>query len=344
MHFDLSDEQKQLQRSVDGWLADAADRSPGAVWQEAAELGLTAITVPEQYGGLGLDLLTLAVVIERCGFHAATAPVMEQALVALAIARGGTEAQRQRWLPALAAGTTIATLAFAEAGNEARWQPAAWQLNGPLLGGTKRHVVAADRAGLILVGLAGGRLALVESNAGITTTALDSIDPSRPTFDLVFDQTESELLAEDIAETVRDAALVCLAADAHGAAHRAQTMAIEYVKTRHQFGRPIGAFQGLKYQIVDAAIQLEPSRYLYWYAAHAFDAMPAEAAKFAALAKSHVTDVAVTVARTAVEAHGGIGFTWEYPLHHFLKRAMFDRAWLGLPASHRQRTAGMADW
>ena len=127
-------------------------------------------------------------------------------------------------------------------------------------------------------------------------------------------------------------------------AQRALDMAVDYAKTRKQFDKLIGSFQGLKYQIVDVATQQEPCRYLFWYAAHAFDAIPGEAEKFAALAKAHVTEVAVRVTRMAVEAHGGIGFTWEYPLHWFLKRAMFDRTYLGLPAVHRERSAQLSGW
>src|SRR5690606_31711344 len=115
-------------------------------------------------------------------------------------------------------------------------------------------------------------------------------------------------------------------------------------KTRKQFDKLIGSFQGLKYQIANAATEHEPCRNLFWYAAHCFDAIPADSERFAALAKAHVTDVAVRVARMAVEAHGGIGFTWEYPLHYFLKRAMFDRSYLGLPAAHRERAARLAGW
>lgn len=357
MYFDLTDEQKMLKESVDGFLADtstdaviaayadAANPDNTKPWQGIVDMGLTAIIIPEEFGGMGMDLLTLSVVMESFGFYAASGPLLQHSMVALAINLGGTDAQKQKWLPKLASGEIIATFAFGEAGTEDRWEPTQWKMQGAKLNGSKAHVVAADQADLILVGLADGKLALVEKNsAGVSSEALNTLDPSRRTFNVTFADVPYELLEGDVANTVRDAALVCLAADANGAAQRALNMAVDYAKTRKQFDQLIGSFQGLKYQIVDVATQQEPCRYLFWYAAHAFDAIPADSERFAALAKAHVTEVAVKVARMSVEAHGGIGFTWEYPLHYFLKRAMFDRSYLGAPAQHRERAAQLAGW
>jgi alkylation response protein AidB-like acyl-CoA dehydrogenase len=121
-------------------------------------------------------------------------------------------------------------------------------------------------------------------------------------------------------------------------------MAAEYAKVREQFGVPIGTFQGLKHQIADMAIRMEPCRGLYWYAAHAFDAVPDKVSHAAAQAKAHVCDAFLQCARDTVEAHGGIGFTWEHDAHIYLKRAMFDWAWLGQPSRHRERAATLAGW
>ncbi len=121
-------------------------------------------------------------------------------------------------------------------------------------------------------------------------------------------------------------------------------MSVEYAKTREQFGVTIGHFQALKHQLSNMAVDLEPSRGLFWYAAHAFDHVPEDATRYAALAKSHITDCAIRVARDAVEAHGGIGFTWECDVQIWFKRAMFDRAFLGAPSLHRERAAKLASW
>jgi alkylation response protein AidB-like acyl-CoA dehydrogenase len=143
---------------------------------------------------------------------------------------------------------------------------------------------------------------------------------------------------------VRDAGLVLLAADAFGGAQRLLEMSVEYAKTRQQFGVTIGSFQGLKHQLANLAVEIEPARGLYWYAAHAFDHVREESERTAALAKAHLTHVYMQAARDSVEAHGGIGFTWECDVQIYFKRAMFDRAFLGTPATHRERAAALAGW
>jgi len=143
---------------------------------------------------------------------------------------------------------------------------------------------------------------------------------------------------------VRDAALVLLAADALGGAWKLVELSTEYAKHREQFGRKIAEFQAVKHQLADMAIQVEPARALVWYAAHAFDHIPGEAEHAAAMAKAHVTDRYLQVSRDAVEIYGGIGLTWECEVHIWLKRALFDRTYLGLPAIHRERCARLSAW
>ena len=121
-------------------------------------------------------------------------------------------------------------------------------------------------------------------------------------------------------------------------------MAVDYAKQREQFGVTIGHFQALKHQLADMAVEIEPARGLYWYAAHAFDHVPEDSARYAALAKAHISERAMQLGRDAVEAHGGIGFTWECDVQIWFKRAMLDRAWLGTPDVHRARAADLAGW
>jgi alkylation response protein AidB-like acyl-CoA dehydrogenase len=121
-------------------------------------------------------------------------------------------------------------------------------------------------------------------------------------------------------------------------------MTTEYAKTRHQFGTAIAQFQAVKHQLADMATQVEPACGLFWYAAHAWDRMPDEAPRAAAIAKAHVTARASEVARAAVELHGGLGFTWECDVQLWFKRVMFDRTWAGNPGHHRARIAALGDW
>ena len=198
----------------------------------------------------------------------------------------------------------------------------------------------------MIVGLAEGKLGLVETGAaGVKIRTIDSLDRTRPIAEALFEEATCEALGgAQIADRLVDALLVLLSADACGAGRRAYTMAVEYAQTRTQFGQLIGSFQALKHQLANMAIDIEPCRPLYWYAAHAWDTLPDKRSRAAANAKAHVTEVAVKTARAAVEAHGGIGYTWEYPLHIYLKRAMYARTAMGLPTLHRERMAELAGW
>jgi alkylation response protein AidB-like acyl-CoA dehydrogenase len=279
------------------------------------------------------------------GYMGTPGPFVGHTLAGLAIASGGSDAQKQKWLAALATGDAIGTVALAEEGGA--WLPDQWSLEGGALSGSKNHVPSAQQADVIVVGVAGGGLALVEKAAdGLEIQDIEGADRTRRLCRLSFANTPSEALPEGgaAATRVRDVALVLLAADAFGGASRLVEMSVEYAKTREQFGVTIGHFQALKHQLANMAVEVEPSRGLYWYAAHAMDHLQDESERTAAVAKAHITDRYMQVARDAVEAHGGIGFTWECDVQIWFKRAMFDRAWMGAPAVHRERAAVMAGW
>ena len=198
------------------------------------------------------------------------------------------------------------------------------------------------------MGLAGGTMAVVERNAtGVEIQRIEGADRTRRIGRISFDATPAERLEGGgvaAAERVRDVGLVLLAADAFGGASKLVDMSVEYAKSREQFGVTIGHFQAHKHQLANMAVEIEPSRALYWYAAHALDHIQDEAPRCAAIAKSHITDRYQQIARDAVEAHGGIGFTWEGDVQIWFKRAMFDRALLGTPREHRDRAANLANW
>lgn len=177
-------------------------------------------------------------------------------------------------------------------------------------------------------------------------TALSGNDLTRRVAHVRFDGASARKIASGriAADYARDVGLVLLAADASGGAHRCLEMTTEYALTREQFGQVIGAFQGVKHQLANLACDLEPAVSLWWYAAHAFDHIQDKTERHAALAKSHLTDLYDTTVRYAIELHGGIGFTWEYDLHLWFRRAMFDRAFLGESSYHRRRAADLAGW
>ena len=356
MDFSLSEEQELLQETVRGFVAKECppqkvraifdgDRQEGlALWKGLAEMGIAGLVVPEAHGGAGLELLELALVSEELGRGVAPVPFLGHALATLALARGGSADQRAKWLPRLAAGDARATVALAEDGS--RWLPGQWSVerSGDRIRGKKTLVPEAEGAELFVVGCRRGELALVEAGAGVRVVPEPTLDRGRPLATLDLDGAPGEVLAGGGAERLIDAASVLLAADAFGAAHQLVRMTAAYVGARRQFGQPLAQFQAVKHQLANMALDVDPTRGLWWYAAHAFDHAPAEAPRAAALAKAHITDRAQQVARDAVEAHGGIGFTWECDVHLWFKRIMLDRLWLGAPELHRERFAALEGW
>jgi alkylation response protein AidB-like acyl-CoA dehydrogenase len=352
MHFGLTEEQELLQETVRGFIAgecpptrlreifDAGGGHDPALWNGLAEMGVTGLVVPEEHGGAGLEIVDLALVAEVLGDGALPGPFLGHSLACAAILFGGSEAQRARWLPGLASGEQIGSVAFAE--EEDCWEPKDWSVRADdgVLRGAKRHVPHAEVADLLVVGSRGRGLAVVERGAeGVRIEAEPGLDRTRSLCRVELDAAPAESLESGAAVSgrLRDLGLVLLAADAFGAAWRLTRMSVDYAKERRQFGQPIANFQAVKHQLADMATAVECSRGLFWYAAHALDALPEEAPRAAAIAKAHLTDRAAEIARAAVELHGGLGFTWECDVQMWFKRILFDRAFLGNPAHHRAR-------
>jgi alkylation response protein AidB-like acyl-CoA dehydrogenase len=276
--------------------------------------------------------------------------------------QGGSAAQRKAWLPKLAAGEAVATLAFLEAGDrldaegvraKARRSRGAYRLAG-----TKMFVGDALAADVLVVaarsagrGEDGISLFLVpRETPGLDIQTLESLDLTRRTAQVELQDVEvpaSALLGTEgrgwrTLARVLDAAAVILAADALGGSQKALEMAVEYSKVREQFGRPIGSFQAVKHMAAEMVSEIEPARSLVWYAAYAFDELPREAAKAASMAKARLSDVYSRVTNLAVQIHGGIGFTWEHDMHLWFKRAKWNEYAFGDATYHRERLAKLA--
>jgi len=335
MRFHLSAEQTAIQDAVSGTLknvwgmerlhrfADSDADFDAETWRALMALGLGAIALPEQEGGAGLGLLDAALVCELAGAAAAPGPLIGQMLTGLAISMSDNAAAKAL-LPGVASGDLIATLA----------------LDGDL-------VQSARAASLFLTQNARGALSVVQAGDGVVIEPVSSTDRSRPVSRVRFEGAETiEILAAGDArvERLRDAALVLIAADALGGAQHCTDLSVGYAKERIQFGQPIGRFQALKHQLAHMALEVEPARALVWYAAHAWDAKLPDAARAAAMAKAHLCDVYTRVTRAAIAAHGGIGYTWEYGLNYWFRRAIADRVWMGAPGQHRARAAELAGW
>ena len=362
MDFGLSPDQILLKDTVRRWLETECPTSrvraimesdtghDGALWEGLAELGVAGLHVPAAHGGSGLELLDVALAAEELGRACTPGPFLACALATAALQASGNEAVAARWLPDIARGRAIVTFALGEDGDE--WDAArlATRARSGALTGRKPLVPYAAVADAIVVAAqddAGPGLWLVERGApGLEVTPVRGTDMTRRLGAVELGGAPATKVAagRTAIDRARDAGLVLVAADAYGGARRCLDMTVSYALTREQFGQPIGAFQAVKHQLADLATDLEPSLSLLWYAAHAWDHLRDRAERHAAIAKAHLTDLYDRATRVATELHGGIGFTWEYDLHLWFRRAVFDRAFLGEAAHHRERAAALAGW
>ncbi len=359
MDFSLSDEQLMMQDTVRTLLEEHfppqrvretldgdCDHDP-ELWEMLADIGVLGITTPEHFGGSGCSVLEAALIAEVAGAAALPGPLLGHQLASLALLRAGSEEQRARWLPLLASGEIIGTLAWAEPGD-------VWDLNyskvcfeDGRLSGLKVHTPSAGLADIMVVGVGGGRLVLVETQAeGVRIESFDGVDRTRRLGSVTFDGVRATELPNgaEVAPLVVDAALVLLSVDAFGCASRLLQETIDYLTERIQFSTRLTQFQGVKHELANMATDLEPTRALWWYAAHALDHSPEEVARTAAIAKSHIGDRAIAIARACVDLHGAIGFTWEATVHLWYKRIIFDRAYFGGSNHHRDRAAVLSEW
>ncbi len=363
MNFAFNEEQDELRRMVNRFLQEKSpetevrrlmattDGYDPEVWEQMAEqLGLLGLIIPEEFGGSGFSYVELIVVLEEMGAALLCAPYFSTvALATNALLTSGDEEAKAAYLPGIAAGETIATLAITEPSG--KWEldaielPATSTTEGWVLNGTKRFVIDGHLASLILVAArtdAGLSLFAVEHDAaGLTKTPLSTMDQTRKQAELVFSNTPARLIgtdggaAEGLEKTLQLAA-VALAAEQVGGAQRVLDQSVDYAKVRIQFGRPIGSFQAIKHKCADMLLEVESAKsaayYAGWAAAEDNDELPI----VSSLAKSYCSDAYFHAAGENIQIHGGIGFTWEHHAHLYFKRAKSSELLLGDPAYHRE--------
>ncbi|MEU3687463.1 acyl-CoA dehydrogenase [Streptomyces narbonensis] len=343
MGIAITHEQRELARSVRGWLTravppeevrkhlDVPDAAAGrpAYWDAAAGQGLLGLHLPEEYGGGGGGLGDLAVVVEETARALLPGPYLPSVLAAEVLHRAG-----QRELAAsVADGERIAAVALGGTGSLTAVRTA----SGWLLDGAPPPVLGGAQAGLVILraATADGSVWLAVDTASLSVRPHESADPTRPTGEITARAAHVPAARELTLDTglVRDLAAVLLAADACGTAARAVETAAEHARTREQFGRPIGQFQGVKHLCADMLVRLEQARALTWDAARAGED---EARSLtAALAAATALDAAYTCAKDCIQILGGIGFTWEHDAHLLLRRAVVARQLLGTGDQHR---------
>jgi len=364
MTFTITEEQLELAGSVAAFLDKRSPESEvrrlmedggapdPAVWaQMSGQLGLPGLIVPEQYGGGGFGFLDFALVAERTGAALLVAPLLSTVTAASAVMLSTDEDLKSDYLPGLASGEQISTLAVAE--ESGSWDIAATKAtvdegaDGQMtVSGVKMYVTDGQQADIFIVSarspLGSVGLYVVEANSpSVTVTALNTLDMTRPQARVEFDSVPTRPLTDDAAviERAMATAAIMLAAEQVGGAQRCLDMAVEYAKIRVQFGRPIGSFQAIKHKCADMLLDVESARSAAYYAASVLDDDSESPLIAAALAKAHCSSAYTRVAAENIQIHGGIGFTWEHPAHLYFKRAKTSEILFGDPAWQRERLA-----
>jgi len=329
MDFGLTDDQRDIQRTARDLLAERATfarvrehaeagTTDKVLWKELCELGWPGIAISETHGGQGLGTIELSILCEELGRTVAPVPFLASAMAACVIEQAGSDEQRERWLPGLASGETIGALAGA-------------------VDGTAELVVSGAEAGVIVLVEDDGSGRIV-TPAEAEVTPIPSIDPTR---------SAARVSASDAGEAVENGcpglgrALVAVSSELVGVCERALEMTVSYVKDRKQFGVPVGAYQAVSHRCAQMLLETEKARSTTAFAAWSADAHPDGLAEAAAMAKAAASDAGREVTASAIQAHGGIGFTWEADVHWLYKRAQLDAALLGGAGRHRARLAAI---
>ena len=360
MDFALSEEQALLHQTVIDYLDDSCplDRvresvSDGVTNNETVRdglvsLGIAGTLIPEQFGGVGLGMLEACLVAEALGRSVAPVPFTATSIMAAtAILEGGSDQQKQEWLPRIASGETVVGVGVSD--HTGRRDSTGLLCTASKLVGQSMFVIEGMDADVLLLSSFDRRLFLVEASE-VERTPLKTIDRTRSLAKLVVPDVVCDLLPKsedssvDVLGSVIDHGRVALAADTLGASQTMLDKAIAYSKERMQFNRVIGSFQAVKHMCAEMAAELEPCRSLVWYAAHAARAIPEEARLTACHAKAHLSEVGKFVSRKATEVHGGMGFTDLLGLHFWFKRIGLNRQLLGTPEHIREEAARLQGW
>jgi alkylation response protein AidB-like acyl-CoA dehydrogenase len=329
--FDFSEEQYLLRDTVRDLLSkestpakvramweDERGRSPQR-WRKLGEMGVLGLLVPEQYGGSGLDEVDMVLVLEESGRAVLPEPVMESAaLAAPLLARAGSDALKQEWLPRAASGEAVLTVGLAS-------QPYVTDATADLLlleRDGELHAVTQDR---------------------VTLQPLKSVDHARRLFKVTAETGDDTLIGSSAehGQWAFDHAAAATAAQLVGIAGALLEQTVEYVKVREQFGRKVGSFQAVQHRLADMLLQVESARSAVYYAAYALANDLPDASVAASVAKAAAGDAERFANQNALQLHGGIGFTWEHDLHLWLKRGKALEWQYGDADFHRRR---IADW
>ncbi len=328
MEFDFTEDQHEIKRTAKDLLGrrSTAERVRSAaeagayeesLWNELVGLGWPGVAISEEHGGGGLGVIELATLLEESGYALASSPFLATAACGLAIQEAGSDEQKSEWLPKLASGEATGSFGI----------------------DTKLFPDAAASDVIVVVAADGGSISLV-TNTRAVAVEVETIDPTRRYGEVGLGEGSDPMPGD--AGAALSLAAVLTSAELVGVCARALEMTVEYVKDRKQFDRPVGSFQAVQHRCAQMLLHTEGARSVTYYAAWAADADRSLLEEAAALAKSSASKAGVEVTASAIQAHGGIGFTWEADVHWFYKRAQMDAAYLGGTKTHRARLTELA--
>jgi alkylation response protein AidB-like acyl-CoA dehydrogenase len=330
VNFDFSDDQQAIKRTAKDLLAARftaerlrelaeAERYDEDAWKEICELGWPGIFIGEEHGGQGLGAVELIILMEELGYALAPLPFLSNAAAGLVLQHSGSDEQRERWLPGIASGEARGTVGVVRDG-EAALVPD---------GGSAEVIVLVEN---------GDTASAVEASAA-EVEPLETIDATRR-YARVRSEGGEPLVGEPRGGMDRVATAV--AAELTGVSQRAMEMAVDYARERKQFGRPIGSYQAVSHPCAQMLLEIEGARSTTYWAAWCADAEPETLPLASSMAKAYASDAGWNVTASALQVHGGIGFTWEHDLHFFLKRARADGRLYGSARDHRERVADLS--
>ena len=325
MDFGLTDDQRDIERTAHDMLADRArpermrehaeaGTTDDALWKELSELGWPGIAISEQHGGQGLGPIELSILCEELGRTVAPVPFLPSVLTSTLIEHAGSSEQAERWLPGLASGDIKGALGVVE--------------------GDSAELVIGGAEAQVIVLVKDGHAASLVTPAEADVTPMSSIDSTRSAARVQAGEDAGEALPGDVAAGV-DRALVAISSELVGVCDRALSMTLDYVKERKQFGVPVGSFQAVSHRCTEMLLETQMARSTTAQAAWTADADPDALAEAAAMAKAAASQAGRNVTASAIQMHGGIGFTWEADVHWLYKRAQLDAGLLG--GAKRQR-------
>jgi acyl-CoA dehydrogenase len=363
MNFDFSDDQKMLQEQVRRFLTDKCppkvvrrvlqsdETHAEDVWRGLVEMGLTGAAIPEEFGGLGLGALELCVVAEELGRACAPVPFSSSVYLATeVIKKAGSTAQKKKYLPKLASGEAIGTIATSEGPTAASPRTIRARLSKGVLNGSKNPVADGEAATLAIVlvntGGEGERalsLALVDLTAkGVKRSRVHTIDPTRKHAQIDFDDASAELLGGEgegwkLLQEIYDGAAVLFAFEQIGGSEAALIMARDYALQRYAFGRQIGSYQAIKHKLADVYVKKELARSNAYYGAMMLAEGGADLPLAAAASRIAATDAYDFAAAECIQTHGGIGFTWEADTQFHYRRSRVLALNIGGPTAWKEK-------